>query len=65
MDWEAEETLLERTYKGLDLGESFAKSKTSLKNFKDSIDETKSLKNDSQLFLHEYFKICKFIKIFP
>ena len=55
MELETEETLLERTYKDLDLGESFTKSKTSLKSFKDRIDELKSLKNDSEVFLHEYF----------
>ena len=50
-----EETLLEKNYKGLDLGDHFTKSKASLINFKEKIEGLKLLKNDCNNFIYEYF----------
>ena len=58
------ETLIEKTFKDLNLGDSFAKSKSSLTSFKEKIEELKQLKNGNDHFLHEYFsKIRKKIDV--
>ena len=50
-----EKTLLEKKCKGVKLGEVFDKSKAAVADFKKKIDELKLLKNDSHLFIHEFF----------
>jgi hypothetical protein len=45
---------LETAFKDLNLGQNFSAAKNSLRNFKEKIDEFKSLKSDD-LFLQEYF----------
>ncbi len=50
-----EDTELEKTYKGLDLGENFTIAKESLKNFKEVIDGLKSMKAKQEAFLKIYF----------
>jgi hypothetical protein len=50
-----EYTELEKTYKGLDLGENFTIAKESLKSFKEVIDGLKSMKAKQEAFLKTYF----------
>ncbi len=45
---------LETRFKDIDLGESFASAKESLKNFKKKLDELKAF-NIDDLYIHEYF----------
>ena len=49
------ETLLEQTFKGLDLGSHFKKSKTSLAEFKKKIEEFKILQKDPYNFINNHF----------